>query len=196
LLLLLFCVPTETRAYDAASLAADSAAFLDAENLMHWNLSTATAALRKSQPLMIPGETVSLSGDLSLGTILAPAYAYRGPLAANGPFATLIDPNGGAAAAVQTLSAGGAIAFPGGFGLTLNASYLPPLNLDGAEKSLFRIGASGYWRLLPERFYSIGVLVGGGATYIRGTENRAITTNFVDASAPRTLARTSTGQHS
>jgi hypothetical protein len=186
--LLLLCVPAEARAYDAASLATDSAAFLDAENLMHWDLSTAVAALRKSQPLMIPGETSAMSGDLSLGSILAPAFAYRGPMAGNCPFAGIVDPDGGAGASVQALSAGGAMAFPGGFGWTFNASYLPPLNLDGAEKSLFRIGASGYWRLLPERFYSVGVLVGGGATYIRGTERRAIAANFIDASVARALA--------
>jgi len=41
-------------------------------------------------------------------------------------------------------------------GLNVNVSYLPPLLLNGGTKSLFRIGASGYWRLLSERFYSVG----------------------------------------
>ena len=188
LLLSLLCLPAAAHAYDAAALAADSAAFLDAENLMHRDLSVAAAALRKSQPLMLPGESMAASGDLSLGMIIAPAYARRGSVASGGPFAAVVDPSGGAAASTEALSVGGAIAFPGGLGLTLNTSYLPPLTIDGAQKSLFRVGASGYWRLLNERFYSIGVLAGGGASYVRGTESRAISSNFTDASVARSFA--------
>ena len=180
LFLSLLCLPSQARAYDATALAADSAAFLDAENLMHRDLSVAAAALRKSQPLMLPGESLAASGDLSLGMILAPAYARRGSATRGGPFAAIVDPSGGTAASTEALSLGGAVAFPGGLGLTLNTSYLPPLLIDGAQKSLLRVGASGYWRLLPERFYSIGVLVGGGASYVRGTESRTISSNFTD----------------
>ena len=62
------------------------------------------------------------------------------------------------------------------------------MQIDGAQKSLLRVGASGYWRLLPERFYAIGVLVGGGASYVRGTESRAISSTFTDASVPRSFS--------
>ena len=188
LLLSLLCLSVQARAYDAAALAADSAAFLDAENLMHRDLSVAAAALRKSQPLMLPGESLAASGDLSFGMILAPAYARRGSDAGSGPFAAIVDPSGGAAASTEALSVGGALAFPGGLGLTLNTSYLPPLLIDGARKSLFRVGASGYWRLLPERFYAIGVLAGGGASYVHGTESRSLSSNFTDASVARAFA--------
>jgi hypothetical protein len=180
-LLALLCLPAGARAYDAAALATDAAAFLSAENLMHRDISVSVAALRKSQPLMTAGEGPSMSADLSLGQIIAPSFEYRSLIGAAGPFASLAD--SGPADSAEALSAGGAIAFPSGLGLTLNASYLPPLFLDGAEKSLFRIGASGYWRLLPERFHSIGLLVGGGASYVRGTEARSIGTSFADAGA-------------
>lgn len=178
-LLTLLALPRAATAYDAASLASDSAAFLAAEARMHRDLSAAAAALRRSQPLLTPGDSPSLSADLSLGKLVTPGYEYRQSLAGLGPFASLAD-SVEASSALEA-SAGGAVAFARGPSLNLNASYLPPLRIGGEDSSLLRVGASGYWRLLPERFYSIGVLAGGGLTYVRGTESRSVATSFTDA---------------
>ena len=185
-LLAILCLPLEAWSYDSAMLQADASAFLSAEDLMHRDLSSSIAALRKSQPLLSPGAAPGWSADLSLGDIIAPAFEYRSLLSGAGPFDALVDTSD--AASIEAVSAGGAIAFPSGLSLTLNASYLPPINMNGAEKSLFRIGASGYWRLLPERFHSVGVLVGGGASYVRGTEMRSVDTSFADSSAIRSFS--------
>ena len=182
LCLALLCLPAAARAYDPAALAADSAAFLDAENHMHRDLSTAAAALRRSQPLLAPVEAPTFSADLSLGQILAPGFSYRNLLQGRGPFES--QAGSGAASWALAPSAGGAIAFRGGASFTLNASLLPTLNTGGTERSLFRIGGSGYWRILPERFYSIGLLAGGGATYVHGTEARGIDASFLDGTTP------------
>ncbi len=181
-LLVLLALPSSLRAYDASSLAADSATFLDAEARMHRDLSGAAAALRSSAPLLSPGEGPALSADLSLGKLVAPGYAYRQSLSGPGPFASLAD-SPEAASALEA-SIGGAFAFAGGPSLNLNASYLPPMAMGGAESSLLRIGASASWRLLSERFYSLGLLAGGGLSYVRGTESRSIATSFTDASTP------------
>ena len=187
-LCLLFIIGLGSRAaaYDAASLAADAAAFLSAEDRMHMDISVSVAALRKSQPLMSPSQGLALSADLSVGMAIAPSFEYRGLIGSGGPFAGFAD--SGPADSAQALCAGGAIAFPSGLGLNLDASFSPPLNLDGATKSLLRIGASGYWRILPERFYSVGMLVGGGASYVRGTEARSIETGFNDHGATRAFS--------
>ncbi len=50
------------------------------------------------------------------------------------------------------------------------------------------MGASGYWRLLPERFYSVGALIGGGASYVRGTETREVDSTFADGSTTRAFS--------
>ena len=185
-LLAILCLPLEAWSYDAAMLQTDASAFLSAEDLMHRDLSSSIAALRKSQPLLSPGTAPGLSADLSLGDIIAPSFEYRSLLSGAGPFVTLVDSSD--AASIEAVSAGGAIAFPSGLSLTFNASYLPPINMNSAEKSLFRIGASGYWRLLPERFHSVGALVGGGASYVRGTEMRSIDTSFADSSTIRSFS--------
>ena len=185
-LLALFGFGSRAAAYDAAELATDAAAFLSAEDQMHMDISSSIAALRKSQPLMSPGQSPALSADLSLGMTIAPSFEYRGLIGSGGPFAGLAD--SGPADSAEALSAGGAIALPDGLGLNLNASYSPLLSLDGATKSLLRIGASGYWRLLPAHFYSIGMLVGAGATYVRGTEARAIATSFDDLGIARSFS--------
>ncbi len=185
-LLAILCLPLEVWSYDEAMLQADASAFLSAEDLMHRDLSSSIAALRKSQPLLSPGAAPGWSADLSLGDIIAPAFEYRSLLSGAGPFEALVDTSD--AASIEAVSAGGAIAFPGGLSLTLNASCLPTVTIAGAEKSLFRIGASGYWRVLPERFYSVGVLVGGGASYVRGTELRSVDTSFADSSAIRSFS--------
>lgn len=186
--LALLCLPEAARAYDAATLATDAAAFLSAEDLMHRDLSASISTLRKSQPLLSPSEGVAMSADLSLGETIAPSFEYRDSVGTTGPFAAAASADSGAAASTQAVSAGGAFAFPGGFGLTIYTSYFPPVDLNGATKSLFRIGASGYWRLLPERFYSVGVLVGGGASYVRGTEARTVAASFADGSATRSFS--------
>jgi hypothetical protein len=185
-LLCLLAQPSRLLAYDASSLAADSAAFLDAEARMHRDLSGAAAALRSSVPLLSPGEGPALSADISLGKLLAPGYAYRQSLPSQGPFASLAD-SAEAASALEA-SVGGALALAGGPSLNLNASYLPPMGTGGAESSLLRIGASASWRLLSERFYSLGLLAGGGLSYVRGTETRSIATSFTDASTPAALS--------
>jgi hypothetical protein len=185
-LLALFGYGARASAYDEAQLAADAAAFLSAEDRMHMDMAASIAALRKSQPLMSPGQGPALSADLSAGMAVAPSFEYRGLIGSGGPFAGFAD--SGPADSAEALFAGGAIAFQNGLGLNLNASYSPPLALDGSTKSLLRIGASGYWRLIPERFYSVGALVGGGASYVRGTETRSIGTSFSDMGAQRSFS--------
>jgi hypothetical protein len=185
-LLALIGFGSRAAAYDATQLATDAASYLSAEDQMHMDISSSIAALRKSQPLMSPGQGPALSADLSVGATIAPSFDYRGLIGSGGPFAGLAD--SGPADSAEALSAGGAIAFSDGLGLNLNASYSPPLTLDGATKSLLRIGASGYWRLLPTHFYSIGMLVGAGATYVRGTEARSIETSFDDLGVARSFS--------
>jgi hypothetical protein len=182
----LLCLPATALAYDSTALASDSAAFLAAENLMHRDLSASAAALRSSQPLFEAKDGAGASLDLSLGKILAPGFEYRNLLAGRLPF----ESQAASAEASSALAAsmGGALVFPGRLGLNLNLSYLPPLAIEGADRSLFRIGGSAQWRLLSERFYALGLLVGGGAAYVRGSESRSLAADFTEASVPHAFA--------
>lgn len=180
--LVLLC-PLLLNAYDKTQFDLEKAQLTQFGNTVVRDLLCSAISIRKSQPVLSSLESSTYCADLSFGQAIAPFFVY-GASEQN----TLLfgDPQGlyrDTGETMTSVNLGGTVSLPSRLIFTANLGLLPPMKLGNATQENFKVNLNTYYRLFYERFIDVGLFLGGGYNYTRGSVLHHLDVSYSDTNS-------------